>query len=177
MRILIDAMGGDHAPEAIVKGAIDAAAEFGVQIVLVGRGEAILKSLTTLGLDTLPAGTFVEALSGGAWLYRVQGGLLPTAYTVTDLYGDERNYTVEWQMTPPQAEGYALVEVTDGNLADYPSVETPGWYYLLEETKTFRITVRQGGQAGRDGLLGGHAAEHRPGETAQVPRRAAQQPP
>ena len=35
MRILIDAMGGDHAPEAIVRGAIDAAAEFGVQIVLV----------------------------------------------------------------------------------------------------------------------------------------------
>ena len=59
MRILIDAMGGDHAPEAIVKGAIDAAAEFGVQIVLVGRGEAILKSLTTLGLDTLPKGVEV----------------------------------------------------------------------------------------------------------------------
>lgn len=56
MRILIDAMGGDHAPEAIVRGAIDAAAEFDVQIVLVGRGEAILKSLSTLGLETLPKG-------------------------------------------------------------------------------------------------------------------------
>ena len=59
MRILIDAMGGDHAPEAIVRGAIDAAAEFDVQIVLVGRGEAILKSLSTLGLDTLPKGVEV----------------------------------------------------------------------------------------------------------------------
>ena len=64
MRILIDAMGGDHAPEAIVKGAIDAAAEFGVQIVLVGRGEAILKSLTTLGLDTLPKGVEVANADG-----------------------------------------------------------------------------------------------------------------
>ena len=54
MRILIDAMGGDNAPDAIVQGAIDAAKEFGVQIVLVGRGEAILNSLTNLGLDTLP---------------------------------------------------------------------------------------------------------------------------
>ena len=54
MRILIDAMGGDNAPDAIVKGAIDAAKEFGVQIVLVGRGEAILKSLNTLGMETLP---------------------------------------------------------------------------------------------------------------------------
>ena len=59
MRILIDAMGGDHAPDAIVKGAIDAAKEFGVQIVLVGRGEAILKSLSSLGLDTLPKGVEV----------------------------------------------------------------------------------------------------------------------
>ncbi|MGN0980501.1 MAG: phosphate acyltransferase PlsX [Candidatus Avoscillospira sp.] len=56
MRILIDAMGGDHAPDAIVQGAIDAAKEFGVQIVLVGRGETILKSLGNLGLDTLPKG-------------------------------------------------------------------------------------------------------------------------
>ena len=56
MRILIDAMGGDHAPDAIVQGAIDAAKEFNVQIVLVGRGEAILKSLGSLGHDTLPEG-------------------------------------------------------------------------------------------------------------------------
>lgn len=59
MRILIDAMGGDHAPDAIVQGAIDAAREFGVQIVLVGRGEAVLKSLTNLGLDNLPEGVEV----------------------------------------------------------------------------------------------------------------------
>lgn len=56
MRILIDAMGGDNAPDAIVKGAIDAAREFSVQIVLVGRGEAILQSLGRLGYDTLPEG-------------------------------------------------------------------------------------------------------------------------
>ena len=56
MRILIDAMGGDHAPDAIVRGALDAAKEFGVQIVLVGRGEAILKSLSSMGMDTLPKG-------------------------------------------------------------------------------------------------------------------------
>ena len=56
MRILIDAMGGDNAPNAIVQGAIDAAKEFGVQIVLVGRGEAILNSLKDLGLDTSDKG-------------------------------------------------------------------------------------------------------------------------
>ena len=56
MRILIDAMGGDNAPKAIVQGAIDAAREFGVQIVLVGRGEAILQSLSELELENLPKG-------------------------------------------------------------------------------------------------------------------------
>lgn len=59
MRILIDAMGGDNAPDAIVQGAIDAAKEFDVQIVLVGQGAAILKSLSNLGLDTLPKGVEV----------------------------------------------------------------------------------------------------------------------
>ena len=56
MRILVDAMGGDHAPNAIVQGAIDAAKEFDTQIVLVGRGETILKSLSDLGMETLPKG-------------------------------------------------------------------------------------------------------------------------
>ena len=35
MRILIDAMGGDNAPEEIVKGAVDAAKEFGCEGNLV----------------------------------------------------------------------------------------------------------------------------------------------
>ena len=37
MKILLDAMSGDNAPEAMVKGAIDAKAEFGMDICLVGR--------------------------------------------------------------------------------------------------------------------------------------------
>lgn len=41
MRIAIDAMGGDYAPQEIVKGAIEASRAFGVSIALVGRPEAI----------------------------------------------------------------------------------------------------------------------------------------
>ncbi len=41
MKILIDAMGGDNAPEEIVKGALRARDELGVQIVLVGRRDAV----------------------------------------------------------------------------------------------------------------------------------------
>ena len=41
MRIIVDAMGGDNAPLAPVQGAIQAAKEYGVDIVLVGRGKAL----------------------------------------------------------------------------------------------------------------------------------------
>ena len=49
-------MGGDHAPEAPVLGAIDAAKTFGTQITLVGRGEEILGVMRKHGIDNLPEG-------------------------------------------------------------------------------------------------------------------------
>lgn len=56
MRIIIDAMGGDHAPDEIVLGALRAAKEYGTEIVLVGRGEEILRGMKANGLDNLPQG-------------------------------------------------------------------------------------------------------------------------
>ena len=44
MKIIIDAMGGDNAPQAIVEGALKSAEEFGVEMILVGRGEEILSA-------------------------------------------------------------------------------------------------------------------------------------
>lgn len=41
MKIIIDAMGGDNAPEEIVKGAVMARRELGVEVVLVGRAEEV----------------------------------------------------------------------------------------------------------------------------------------
>lgn len=41
MKIIIDAMGGDNAPQEIVKGALRAREELGVEILLVGQEEAI----------------------------------------------------------------------------------------------------------------------------------------
>ena len=56
MKIILDAMGGDHAPEAPVLGAIQAAKDFGAQITLVGKGEEILKVMRKSGIDNLPEG-------------------------------------------------------------------------------------------------------------------------
>ena len=46
MRIIIDAMGGDRAPEEIVRGAVRARNELGVEITLVGREEAVRACLS-----------------------------------------------------------------------------------------------------------------------------------
>ena len=56
MKIIVDAMGGDNAPYAIVEGSLNASKEFGVDIVLVGSGEEILRSIERMGLSKLPHG-------------------------------------------------------------------------------------------------------------------------
>ena len=56
MKIIIDAMGGDNAPEAPVMGAIAAAKTTDTQITLVGRGEEILSVMRKQGIENLPAG-------------------------------------------------------------------------------------------------------------------------
>src|SRR5213592_1364538 len=45
VRIALDAMGGDHAPEEIIKGAVLAARELPVEILLVGQEEVVRKYL------------------------------------------------------------------------------------------------------------------------------------
>ena len=56
MKIILDAMGGDLAPEAPVLGAIDAVKAYGAEITLVGRGEEILEVMKKHGIADLPSG-------------------------------------------------------------------------------------------------------------------------
>jgi glycerol-3-phosphate acyltransferase PlsX len=54
MNIALDVMGGDHAPQEIIAGAVLAAREYGVTVTLVGPPEVIKKELakhSTQGLD------------------------------------------------------------------------------------------------------------------------------
>ena len=45
MRIVLDAMGGDHAPPVAVEGGVWAAREYGVEVILVGREEEVRREL------------------------------------------------------------------------------------------------------------------------------------
>lgn len=56
MKILVDAMGGDHAPAAFISGAFRAANELSADIVLIGRGEVLLEQMKALGYHDLPKG-------------------------------------------------------------------------------------------------------------------------
>jgi len=47
--IALDAMGGDHAPAEVVKGAVLAAAEFAVEIILVGQEDVVRRELAAAG--------------------------------------------------------------------------------------------------------------------------------
>lgn len=51
--VVVDAMGGDNAPQAIVEGAIKAAEELGVKITLVGKEDLITPYLTSYNGDKI----------------------------------------------------------------------------------------------------------------------------
>ncbi|HEY6138067.1 MAG TPA: phosphate acyltransferase PlsX [Thermoanaerobaculia bacterium] len=52
VRIALDAMGGDHAPQEVVKGALLAAAEYPVEVLLVGQEEVVHKELAASAAAT-----------------------------------------------------------------------------------------------------------------------------
>ena len=53
MWIALDAMGGDYAPDAVVEGAVDAAHELGIQVLLLGQEQIVRQKLGKRG-DGLP---------------------------------------------------------------------------------------------------------------------------
>src|SRR5919109_1131479 len=52
VRIALDAMGGDHAPHEVIKGAVLAATEYPVEVLLVGREEVVRRELAATGETT-----------------------------------------------------------------------------------------------------------------------------
>ncbi len=61
MKIIVDAMGGDNAPLEIVKGALRAKKELGVDLVLVGKEEAVREILSAEGQTDLSGIELVDA--------------------------------------------------------------------------------------------------------------------
>jgi len=54
VRVAVDAMGGDYAPQEIIKGAIGAAREDGIELILVGIEDAIQRELEKYDVSAFP---------------------------------------------------------------------------------------------------------------------------
>ena len=76
MRIIVDAMGGDNAPQAAVLGALDAAKDFGTEVTLVGRGEEILDIMRENGCPDLPQGMEIANADDVVDMHDAPGELL-----------------------------------------------------------------------------------------------------
>lgn len=63
MKIILDAMGGDNAPEAVVKGAVRAKKELGVDIVLVGIEEKVRACLKAEGAEDIEVVNATEIIT------------------------------------------------------------------------------------------------------------------
>ena len=63
MKIIVDAMGGDNAPDEIIKGALLAISDKKTDVVLVGDGEAILRAFERLDIKALPRGVEISNAS------------------------------------------------------------------------------------------------------------------
>ena len=63
MRIIVDAMGGDNAPQAPVEGALRAVRELGVEVLLTGRPAEIGACLAKLGHTAPPPGVEITPAS------------------------------------------------------------------------------------------------------------------
>ena len=76
MKIAVDAMGGDNAPQAIVAGAVQAAKEYGVGIILVGIEQAVREELNrhpqakTLPIEIRNASEVVDMLDSPVTVFR-----------------------------------------------------------------------------------------------------------
>jgi glycerol-3-phosphate acyltransferase PlsX len=76
MKIAVDAMGGDNAPHAVVAGAVQAAKEFGVGIILVGIEELVQAEIKkhhqakTLPIEIRNATQVVDMLDSPATVFR-----------------------------------------------------------------------------------------------------------
>ena len=63
MKIILDAMGGDNAPESVVKGAVRAKKELGVDIVLVGIEEKVRQCLKAEGCEDIEVVNATEIIT------------------------------------------------------------------------------------------------------------------
>ena len=132
MRIAVDAMGGDHAPAAVVAGAVAAARELGTQIVLVGPDAALRAELARhprdgLTIEVVDAPEVIEMHESPAMALRRKRRA--SIVVATDLIRDGRADAVVSAGHTGAAMGAALL-----GLGRIPGVDRPAIAGVLPTT-------------------------------------------
>ncbi len=100
MKIIVDAMGGDNAPLEIVRGALDANRNHGVEIILVGRTAEVLKAVEACGQVASP-------------FIRLEAGLRKDYLVVTETNPAPADDTRKKRRIPHLERGIGLHILTD----------------------------------------------------------------
>lgn len=95
MRIALDAMGGDNAPVETVKGAVEAAREYGLEVVLVGKPDEINAQLASAD---------------------IAGLRLPIEPAPSVIPMDEHTPSTAWRRQPDSSLSVALRLLADGKV-------------------------------------------------------------
>lgn len=87
LKIAVDAMGGDRAPDAVIEGALSAAGDFDVRIVLVGDREIIEQKLSKQGalrdaVEIVPAAQSVAMDESPSTALRKRDSSMKVAYSL-----------------------------------------------------------------------------------------------
>ena len=139
MKIALDAMGGDSAPVETVKGAVQAAREYNITVVLVGNPEAIKGELVRYGSN------------GG-----LKGIEIEPAATVIPM--DEHTPSTAWRRMPDSSLSVSLRLLAEGKVdaavsAGNTGAVVSGGTFILRRSRGHR-PPRAGSALPLDGRLG-----------------------
>lgn len=124
------------------------------------ESEEAMRALASLNMTSWPDYTITP--TGSTWTLSY-GELNTTVYELDEngeLVRDEETDQpipvdpapkVVWSLTPPEQDGYTLIDGASAD-ADYEEIDENTWYYLLEDTNTFTIDLRHGSLTNLQGI-------------------------
>ena len=142
MRLIIDAMGGDLAPQAPVAGALQAIQTYGCQVILVGQEEVIRQTLAKEGVTNLPDGLTIHNATqvieicdnpSTAWRRKKDSSLTVGMNLLMAGEGDaflSAGSTVRrWRLSSPRQRGrpFSSTPVPTQNAHRNTSSSSPAW--------------------------------------------------
>lgn len=117
----------DNNNESSIRPSISSYLQPSLQFSLDGKTYKTLSedNMDEIGLQSYPK---FSVDNTGVGVYTIYAGnrVLPSKVTYEDTYGNKTSYNVSWKIEPKKADGYTLVEVTDENKDEYPSVDDTG---------------------------------------------------